>query len=661
MESNNNNIIKEVDEKEEISQKNIQKKIQNTTEVKQEKESKNKIEIKKPIISQTEYQNMIKKRNLMMKNSKYKPIKLLFGKDKKQTNQNQSLSFSNSNINTNIQINNYTTYLTTSEAIAEEKYQKDGKTLMVESPLCYSVKKLNYKSKNEEINKIMIIYIKKINEIEDIYNFTNEYLSFIINLFAHLCQPYISTFNNLFVNCIKPNLKYFQKLVPIFQEFSNQLKFIEDRNIVDANNNPESNLINSVKQMNLIKSENCNKTSTNIQNIIINNKLYIQLDTIESKFIDILYKMKTYIDELINWKKAYNTKYQNEIDPIFKGIKQRLNDSSLFYDFLTQNRDFIFIEKNFIFFSNSIYNKISQFLINIELLFKFGHTTFCDYLELLHILVKSFYEDNKNIMDINTLLPKKLIINIDKICKSNNIRKQIEKRFEFSKVIENIIGHKLVNEINHSLLNYRDLLTQYNYIKSEEIEEIINFNLIKYKSSDNFIQFLMRLIPEKFMFKFNDMIELKMDIKRNTGMFSIYKNSLLIITYQGHIFLFDKDKNLEINKKKEEDFNATKRMTRKDIINSIIVEDENKNEEINKNEKTDNKELYEVLMNNKITEFYPRRNFGMSKLVSNQKKNLMYFYEHYMNYKQFHYIIVDLLSEDNMNYLINTIAKNKFV
>ena len=276
MESNNNNIIKEEDEKEENTENNIQ----NANEIKQEKESTNKIEIKKPIISQTEYQNMIKKRNLMIKNSKYKPIKLLFGKDKKPTNQSQSLSFSNSNINTNIQINNYTTYLTTSETIVEEKYQKDGKTLMLENPLCYSVKKLNYKSKNEEMNKIMIIYIKKINEIEDIYNFTNEYLSFIINLFDNLCQPYISTFNNLFINCIKPNLKYFQKLIPIFQEFSYQLKLIEDRNIVDANNNPESNLINSVKQINIIKSENCNTASNNIQNIIINNKLYIQLDTI---------------------------------------------------------------------------------------------------------------------------------------------------------------------------------------------------------------------------------------------------------------------------------------------------------------------------------------------------------------------------------------------
>ena len=657
MESNNNNIIKEEDEKEENTENNIQ----NANEIKQEKESTNKIEIKKPIISKTEYQNMIKKRNLMIKNSKYKPIKLLFGKDKKPTNQSQSLSFSNSNINTNIQINNYTTYLTTSETIVEEKYQKDGKTLMLENPLCYSVKKLNYKSNNEEMNKIMIIYIKKINEIEDIYNFTNEYLSFIINLFDNLCQPYISTFNNLFINCIKPNLKYFQKLIPIFQEFSYQLKLIEDRNIVDANNNPESNLINSVKQINIIKSENCNTASNNIQNIIINNKLYIQLDTIESKFTDILYKMKIYIDELITFKKNYNIQYQNEIEQIFKGIKQRLNDSSLFYEFLTMNTDFIFIERDFILFSNKIYNKISQFLINIELLFKFGHTTFCDYLELLHNLVKSFYQDNKNIMDINSLLPKKLIINIDKICKSKNLRKQIEKRFEFSKVIENIIGHKLVNKINHSLLNYRDLLMQYNYIKNEEIEEIINFNLIKYKTSENFIQFLMRFIPEKFMFKFNDMIELKMDIKRNTGMFSIYKTSLLIITYQGHIYLFDKDKNLEINKKKEEDFNATKKMSRKDIINSIIVEDDNKNEEINKNEKTDNNELYELLMNNKITQFYPRRNFGMSKLVSKQKKNLMYFYENYMNYKHYHYIIVDLLNEDNMNNLINVISKNKFV
>jgi hypothetical protein len=45
------------------------------------------------------------------------------------------------------------------------------------------MKQLNYKYKMNQYNKIMIIYIRKINELEDIYNFTNEYFSFIIKIF----------------------------------------------------------------------------------------------------------------------------------------------------------------------------------------------------------------------------------------------------------------------------------------------------------------------------------------------------------------------------------------------------------------------------------------------------------------------------------------------
>ena len=100
----------------------------------------------------------------------------------------------------------------------------------------------------------------------------------------------------------------------------------------------------------------------------------------------------------------------------------------------------------------------------------------------------------------------------------------------------------LVEVYNHSLLNYRELLLQYNYIKSEEIDDITNFNLIKYNSSENLIQFLMRLIPEKFMIKFEDLIELQINVKRNTNIFQGQKNCLLIVTFQGHIILFDQDK-----------------------------------------------------------------------------------------------------------------------
>ena len=654
---NKNISNKEV--KEEIPKNDIKK------ESKQDETNKSssKIELKKPIISEAEYQNMIKKRNIMTKNARFKPTKLLFGKRKAPLNFNNTITTTSPNINnTNIQINNYTTYLTTVESIAEEKYQKDGKTLMVENPLYYQANKLNYKNKSDHLNKIMIIYIKKLNEIEDIFNFINEYLSFIINLFQNICQPYISSLLNLFVNSIKPNLKYFQNLFPLLKEFSTQLKLIENKNAIDMNNNPDSNLINSIKTLNIASSENYNEISNNIKNIILNNPLYIRLDTVDTEFNETFNKMKFYLNKLIKRRNKYVAKYQTSILPLFSELKKRLNNPSLFYEYITNNVDFIFIEEFIISKSNKIYTKISQFLINMDILFKSSLKTFCDYLELLNNLIKSFAKDNNNTFNLESLLPNKLIISLNSILNSNNIRKKIEKRFEFNNVIVNFIENKFINEINHSLLNYRELLLQYNYIKSEEIDDIINFNLIKYKSSENFIQFLMRLIPEKFLMKFEELIELQMSIKRNTNIFKGQKNCLLIITYQGHIILFDQDKIIEKkNKKKEENPNTNKKMTRKEIINSIIIEEDKKNVEIKKKEKSDDNELYEAIINNKLTYCYIRSRFGMSKFVNSPGKFLMYLYEKSMDFKQYNIVLVDLLNENNMNNLINVISKNKFI
>ena len=654
---NKNISNKEV--KEEIPKNDIKK------ESKQDETNKSssKIELKKPIISEAEYQNMIKKRNIMTKNARFKPTKLLFGKRKAPLNFNNTITTTSPNINnTNIQINNYTTYLTTVESIAEEKYQKDGKTLMVENPLYYQANKLNYKNKSDHLNKIMIIYIKKLNEIEDIFNFINEYLSFIINLFQNICQPYISSLLNLFVNSIKPNLKYFQNLFPLLKEFSTQLKLIENKNAIDMNNNPDSNLINSIKTLNIASSENYNEISNNIKNIILNNPLYIRLDTVDTEFNETFNKMKFYLNKLIKRRNKYVAKYQTSILPLFSELKKRLNNPSLFYEYITNNVDFIFIEEFIISKSNKIYTKISQFLINMDILFKSSLKTFCDYLELLNNLIKSFAKDNNNTFNLESLLPNKLIISLNSILNSNNIRKKIEKRFEFNNVIVNFIENKFINDINHSLLNYRELLLQYNYIKSEEIDDIINFNLIKYKSSENFIQFLMRLIPEKFLMKFEELIELQMSIKRNTNIFKGQKNCLLTITYQGHIILFDQDKIIEKkNKKKEENPNTNKKMTRKEIINSIIIEEDKKNVEIKKKEKSDDNELYEAIINNKLTYCYIRSRFGMSKFVNSPGKFLMYLYEKSMDFKQYNIVLVDLLNENNMNNLINVISKNKFI
>ncbi len=621
--------------------------------------SNNKIEIKKPIINKEEYQNAIKKRELMKKNSKYKPLSLLFGKKRKQNLSiiNHSAIQTSPNINnTNIQINNYTTYLTSVESIKEENYQKDGKTLMIENPSYYSMKKLNYKARNTRLNQIMIIYIKKINESEDIYNFTNIYLSYIIQIFEKLCHPYISSLTNLFTNHIKPQLKYYQEMIPIYQEFSSKMKNIGAKEIEETNNT-DVNLINSVLKINNSFSNNFNQTSNNIQNIILNNQLYIKLETIEQKFNEIYNKMKLYINKLIKRQNKYQDKYKKDMEPYFIGIKQRLNNTA-FYEFLSSSKDFIFIHYDLISYTNKILSKISNFLINMELLFKTSHNTFCDYLELLNIMTKSFYKDNKNIMNIGSLLKKKSILYLDNLVNEKDIRLAIEKRFEFNKVIKNCNKDGLFNDINHSLLNYRDHLIQFNYFKKDEIEDIINFNLINYDSSEKFIQFLMRLIPEKHIFKFNDLVELKMNIKKSGGLLLGWKNILLITTYQSHIYLFNQDKKKESDKKKEEDLN--KKMSKKDIINSIIDED-NKIEEIKKNEKTDFILLYDALKDKKLFASYTRNNFGMVNLISNNSKTWVQFYENYNDFKQYNPIIIDMISEKNINALTETIRANKIL
>ena len=649
--------------KEEKKEEIPKKEIENEQKKEEINKSSSKIEIKKPLMSEAEYQNMIKRRNIMKKNARFKPIKLLFGKQKQPLNLNHTITNTSPNINnTNIQINNYTTYLTTVDSIIEEQYQKDGKTLMIENPLYYPKNQLSYKNKNDHLNKIMIIYIKKLNEIEDIFNFTNEYLTFIINIFQSICQPYITSLLNLFDNSIKPNLKYFQNLFPILKEFSTELKLIENKNIIDMNNNPDSDLINSIKTLNNKSSENYNEISNNLKNIILNNPLYIRLDIVDAEFNETFNKMKLYLNKLIKRRNKYNSKYQKTILPYFTEIKKSLNNPFAFYELISNKMDFIFIEELIISRTNKIYNKISQFLINMDILIKSSHKKFCDYLELLNNLIKSFTKDNKNTFNLESILPNKLIISLNSILNSDNIRKKIEKRFQFNNVIVNFIENKLVNDINHSLLNYRELLLQYNYIKSEEIDDIINFNLIKYKSSENFIQFLMRLIPDKFQMKFEELIELQMNIKRNTNIFNIQKNCLLIITFQGHIFLFDQDKTIEKkNKKKEDITNSNKKMTRKEIINSIISEEEKKDDEIKIKEKTDNNELYEAIINNKLTNGYIRSKFGMSKAVNSAGKFLMNLYEKYLNFKQYNIVLVDLLNENNMNNLINVISKNKII
>jgi hypothetical protein len=292
----------------------------------------------------------------------------------------------------------------------------------------------------------------------------------------------------------------------------------------------------------------------------------------------------------------------------------------------------------------------------MEFLFKESLNIFYDYLELLNNLIKLYYNENKNVLNIASLIPNKSIINFNNLMKSKNIRKSIEEKFSFNKIIENNEDEKVFNDINHLLLNYRDLLTQYSYVKNDDIEDVIKFNLINYQSSESFIQFLMNLIPSKFPFEYKDVVELKMDIKRNSGIIKGWRNSLLVITYQGHILIFDKDGDAMGKNDISSNIQNDKKISRSQIINSIIGEVDSKKEAKNKNE-----DLYEAIKNNKFITNYWINSFGIARLNSKDDKKLVQIHEDYMGFRQYRPIIIDVINENNFNNLVNTVSNSKIM
>ena len=93
-----NNDKNEIDEEKEEKKDECKNNVNNKKEENETNFQSNKIEIKKPVISEAEYQNMMQKRKLMTKNSKIKPMQLLFGKKKQPLNLSNSVQIQNHNI-----------------------------------------------------------------------------------------------------------------------------------------------------------------------------------------------------------------------------------------------------------------------------------------------------------------------------------------------------------------------------------------------------------------------------------------------------------------------------------------------------------------------------------------------------------------------------------
>ena len=556
---------------------------------------------------------------------------------------------------------------------AFEKMEFDAKT--IKSFMIYFDKNMNYTKRlaKDEV-KVIMIYDKKIDELINIYTFTEKYLYFIINTFNKICHPFYHILSATYLKDVKPYFAYFKNLANIFENFSESLKSIgqsikyssrEDDTMNSELMSVEFDLNNSVEKLNLIYSDIFFIISSNLKENVLNKPLYSKVDTVEPKLLENLNKMKKLVSKLEHRRDKLIKKYKTNYEPMFCYYKDKKQKQSpeLFND-LVNMKDFLFIEYDLVGYCNKAFVKIKNFLKEIEILFNDSTNLFCDYLEALKTMIKIYYDENRFIIKPD-ILSANMISNLDKLIEQD-IRKNLEKKLSIKNIIEFSKDPNLRNEMNHLLLNYRDILIQSRIVKDKNniIDEITNFNLHNFKRTKSFFEFLQNLVPQLLKFNYRDFIQLKIGVKRDAGIFQKWRNTILTVTYQGHILLLDEDKtqpvptkNNEAEKKEEKDKDKVKEKDKN------VKNDENENKINVTEEKVSSgialkDELSEGILPNKLIYMYLKTSYGIFGTGKKDEKYLFQIWSYYVGDKKNKLLSVDATSQENLTQIINVLNDN---
>ena len=552
------------------------------------------------------------------------------------------------------------------------KMELDNKALKLIMP--YFDKNMSYtkkQAKNEE--KVILLYDNKINELVNIYSFTEKYLFFITQTFGKICNPFYQIISITYNNDIKPYFAYFKNLVNIFETFSDNLKTLghsikhplneEENNNISELMNVEFDLNKSVEKLNLIYADIFSIITNNLKENVLNKPLYNKVDTVEPKFVENLQKMQKLINKLIHRREKLINKYKKEYEPLFYYYKDRKEKKAieLFNDLICM-KDFLFMEYDLISYCNKAFVKTKKFLIDIELVFNDSTNLFCDYLEALKTMIKIYYDENRFIINPN-ILSKDMINNLNQLIEQD-IRKKIEKKLSIKNIIEFSKEPKLRNEMNHLLLNYRDILIQSQILieKNQIIEEITNFNLLNFKSTKYFFSFLLDLVPQIRKFNYEKFIQLKLYIKRDAGLFKKWRNTILLVTYQGHILFLDESSNISNNERIKE-FTNNSTQVKENEGKEKITKEESKDTEKNEqnNEIIVKDEFNDGIVPNKLIHIFLKTSYGILIKEKKDDKFLFQLWSYLNGNKKSKEVDFDALNQDNLTKIINILNDNNDV
>ena len=458
-------------------------------------------------------------------------------------------------------------------------------------------------------NKTFDLFIQKIQYYQKIYNFSQTYITNLVNIIKRFYESLYKKICNSYSNDIKPLIKYIGRLSYVYTALNLEMKKINFDVEQTMGQQHDSYLLGDdsskiAHKTNILLDENFKNISNEIKKKIVSNPNYSKMDSVPTKLDFIYRKGLAMVSELEQKKKEYEIFYIKNYEKEFNSFLKQFKAPDII-NILQDFTDYSIVEFYFINASNQIFSNCNHYLNEIYVIVKNLKEILLEYIDLLKQAMEVYHNHISKIFNMNLYKTfgdyEKFVENISK--KSINLKLSVKKLLESKQDQINL------KEFNDLLFEYKENLLNNPNPNNDLIKDDNNFLVEKYNSIEKFFNFLIQLIPKTIEINNNVLIQYQKNCKRSAGMFKGFKNAYIVVTIQGHILILDDEK------------------------------DKNEN-----------------IISNKIFMIYNKSKVQIRKKQSKKTNFLLSIWEITNNKKKIKHLILDTLNEENLNETIKHIG-----
>jgi hypothetical protein len=395
--------------------------------------------------------------------------------------------------------------------------------------------------KNANLNTDKISTIKPIllevnHNLHNIFMFSNTHVSNILYIFKKFNEIVFRKFGNT-LNQNKQFVQFFQNMTMVYKNFSTELA--KSNEILNGNN---SDTLLSMQMNNLIEvnQQLIAKNFTQFSNSLIINVIskgpFTKIKDLINRYNTIVKEINLYIEKVENKKDKIAKKFNTKLSPILDSFKKNYNDDERLSEIIKKN-DFYLIEVELINSISKMYNRLKIFLNNYKDNINKIKDILFEFMNLIKETIEIYINENKTIFSDN------IFVNLESMkCFKNSISKeQLENAMSLENIIHDDSCRKLFSEM---LLNYQSNLLRFKDVKNISNEDKLsneeNFDVLKMQSIVNFVDNFINFMPLGIdLDQKSLLVSYVTNVKRNPGVFSTWKNSMVVITLQDFLIIFD--------------------------------------------------------------------------------------------------------------------------